>query len=497
MKSTNLKHFLSFLLVVISSCLHAQVRRDAEYRDILNTIYKSKSIVAKSKIDDFYYKNVRTEDKANQAWANYLYATLYKKDEDFKETFRYANLTSQYAKNNDDEILLILSNEMIAWVYYNMDWYKQSRELLDENFRLVNEVKDQREKNYLFFKTAYRKAGLIREENGPLDSVIYYYKSGIKHINRNLAEETDRLVIYENLSSLYDNLGYAYLTKNQDSASYYFFKGKEYVTDHNKVRNAIIDLHLADIETNKGEILKAKNLITNSIPELLDSEHKFLATFAYKKLAELSKKLGENREEILATEKYIIYKDSLDIKKKKSVHLALDYIQNEGQEKEYTFPNIYIYLGVLGLMFLIILYLIYDNRKQKKSRNNIEEILRNIHQNNINTKTKIIKEEIKTDDDSNDLKNKTLNAMFQKNIIFREYFNQLHPGFEQRLLEKEPSLKRADLDFCYYLRMNLSTKDIEHVADIKTKAVEYRKYKLRKLFQLDSKEDLYQWINQI
>lgn len=113
---------------------------------------------------------------------------------------------------------------------------------------------------------------------------------------------------------------------------------------------------------------------------------------------------------------------------------------------------------------------------------------------NVKDDVKIEMEEV---DKEKNLRNDTLNAMYQRNIIFREYFNELYPGFEQRLLAKEPSLNRTDLDFCAFLRMGLSTKEIENAAELKTKAVEYRKYKLRKIFNIDSKEDLYQWIEKI
>ncbi|UJH92757.1 LuxR C-terminal-related transcriptional regulator [Antarcticibacterium sp. 1MA-6-2] len=74
--------------------------------------------------------------------------------------------------------------------------------------------------------------------------------------------------------------------------------------------------------------------------------------------------------------------------------------------------------------------------------------------------------------------------------LFETNFNELHEDFSKELLKKYPRLSNKDLKLCSYLKMNLSSKEIAPLMGISIRGVEVHRYRLRKKMNLDSKENL-------
>ncbi len=73
---------------------------------------------------------------------------------------------------------------------------------------------------------------------------------------------------------------------------------------------------------------------------------------------------------------------------------------------------------------------------------------------------------------------------------FEVNFKELHEDFFERLLKSYPSLTPKDLKLCAYLKMNLSTKEIAPLMGITIRGVEIHRYRLRKKLDMDSSENL-------
>lgn len=73
---------------------------------------------------------------------------------------------------------------------------------------------------------------------------------------------------------------------------------------------------------------------------------------------------------------------------------------------------------------------------------------------------------------------------------FEVNFKELHEDFFERLLKSFPSLTPKDLKLCAYLKMNLSTKEIAPLMGITIRGVEIHRYRLRKKLDMDSSENL-------
>ncbi|RJE74934.1 hypothetical protein BGP76_17590 [Reichenbachiella sp. MSK19-1] len=77
---------------------------------------------------------------------------------------------------------------------------------------------------------------------------------------------------------------------------------------------------------------------------------------------------------------------------------------------------------------------------------------------------------------------------------FREYFEKVHTGFLSLLLNRYPALTTHDLRICAYIKINLSTKEIASLLNVKPTSVQVMRHRLKKKLQLDKDTDLIRFI---
>ena len=75
-------------------------------------------------------------------------------------------------------------------------------------------------------------------------------------------------------------------------------------------------------------------------------------------------------------------------------------------------------------------------------------------------------------------------------VQFESYFNSAHRHFMDRLRQQYTDITSGDLRICCLLRMNLSTKEIASLMNVSLRAIELRRYRLRKRLGLDAETNL-------
>lgn len=75
-------------------------------------------------------------------------------------------------------------------------------------------------------------------------------------------------------------------------------------------------------------------------------------------------------------------------------------------------------------------------------------------------------------------------------LQFESYFNSAHHNFMERLRQRYADITTGDLRLCCLLRMNLSTKEIASLLNVSVRAIEIRRYRLRKRLMLESDTNL-------
>ncbi|MNW97988.1 7TMR-DISM extracellular 2 [compost metagenome] len=77
---------------------------------------------------------------------------------------------------------------------------------------------------------------------------------------------------------------------------------------------------------------------------------------------------------------------------------------------------------------------------------------------------------------------------------FMERFRENETGFIKELLQLSPQLLPAELELCAYMRLNFDTKEIARACRLSVRAVESRKYRVRKKLGIDAEANLQTWM---
>lgn len=78
--------------------------------------------------------------------------------------------------------------------------------------------------------------------------------------------------------------------------------------------------------------------------------------------------------------------------------------------------------------------------------------------------------------------------------FFLTRFKEVYPDFYQKIMDHDFGLTDYDLKLCAYIRLNISSKEIAQYENITVRAVEARKYRLKKKLELSTETDLNKWI---
>lgn len=80
---------------------------------------------------------------------------------------------------------------------------------------------------------------------------------------------------------------------------------------------------------------------------------------------------------------------------------------------------------------------------------------------------------------------------------FMTRFNELYPGFSNKLLAVNSDIQSSEIRFSAYLYLNFSTKEIAEYTHISVRTVQTKKYNLRKKLSIPTDMDIYVWFNHL
>ena len=80
---------------------------------------------------------------------------------------------------------------------------------------------------------------------------------------------------------------------------------------------------------------------------------------------------------------------------------------------------------------------------------------------------------------------------------FVSHFDEVNNDFLKKLKTKFPKLSKTDLKVCAYLQLNLSSKEIAQLMNISVRGVEIGRYRLRKKLNLETEQNLNDFLSEI
>lgn len=92
-------------------------------------------------------------------------------------------------------------------------------------------------------------------------------------------------------------------------------------------------------------------------------------------------------------------------------------------------------------------------------------------------------------------KNKENETLYWQNVLHK--FKEINTGFDGMLMGSYPQLTKGDREFCAFVKLNLSNKEIAQLLQISHKSVISKKYRIVKKLNLDQEVDFYQWLNAV
>jgi MFS superfamily sulfate permease-like transporter len=78
---------------------------------------------------------------------------------------------------------------------------------------------------------------------------------------------------------------------------------------------------------------------------------------------------------------------------------------------------------------------------------------------------------------------------------YKAQFTNVYPNFVEYLFSHNPEITNSDIKFCCYLKMNMNTKDIAQLFGLTVRAIENKRYRLRKKLNLETETSLMTFIN--
>lgn len=187
--------------------------------------------------------------------------------------------------------------------------------------------------------------------------------------------------------------------------------------------------------------------------------------------------------------KYIALSDSLEDHNKEVIDIILNqnFIDNErlnAQNKSIVLRVLFIILLVsfIPALYFLLRYLI--SRHGLKAKNVI-----------------LTKKEIEIDGLREKLEKNTFSKIIElakgNSPEFLILFKKNHEKFVESLKALDPNIKSSELHFCALVYLNFSTKDIANYTFVTTRAVQIRKNRMRKKYNIPSDIDFNEWFRNL
>ncbi len=171
----------------------------------------------------------------------------------------------------------------------------------------------------------------------------------------------------------------------------------------------------------------------------------------------------------------------------------------EAQKNHKAFQYEFLIINITcNLSLLVINYLFIE----EKRKDYYQTLNRNIYIKekieNLTNEIKSLRQIVSKEELSNEKFKDLLQSISINEFLFLEKFERIFPYFKNNLLNcTKVSITSSELSLCAILKLGLSTKEIAVYTNSSLKAIEGRKYRLRKKLSISSDEDLTIWFSNI
>ncbi|MCM4151061.1 transcriptional regulator [Arenibacter sp. N53] len=439
-------------------------------------------------------------------------------------------------KNNYD---LAFTLRTLGWLYFDIGYFDKALEYHTETLKIHEKIGDRQRIAY-----SYNSLGLIHEHKGNCNLALSYFKKSLEF--KKPFNNKDRI------AETMKNMGVCYRKINEpDSAKTYLESSLEITKQIKDEQNMVHILNeLSIVNLKLGNLDKCYSFLKESrliMQGLMDNKEwvvendrimsdYFLAKQDYKEALNYYKNYAEGNSEIFSSNKSekltdmrIRYEDE---RRASQIKLLEQQRNLETQRRN----SVLIGSFLLAIIAILIIASLWNNIKKKKAiyqqshKLSLEKLkTQSLLQENlehkldfrmkeltnlalfISQRTSIYKDltnsfKILKSTDIDQLK-KDINSLI-KEYTFKFDINEdiqrfhtnvetLQSDFLFRIKEKYPHLTDKDIQLAVQVKLKLSSKEIANINNISLNSVEIGRHRLRKKLNIDKKENLVSFLENI
>lgn len=403
----------------------------------------------------------------------------------------------------------------IGSCFYESGNPEQALDYLEQAYKLALELQDPENISITILNYAMLSL-LVEGDTDKTDQLLAQLEN-----NPAMQENVDILAVY------YQNMAVFYAQQEMpEEAETYYKRALETAQSYSESIPPGIYAGLARLHSQKGELAEARTYYYQALQTASKKSDKRLvyvdlarlytklnsvdsASVYWEKSFQLLEDLEEERIQNMALES----KNNIDLIQKESAIVVL-----EEQQKRHVLQKRIDRYTILGLVVLIILLaciaFLFAQQKRKQLRSKERELsLKNQNLVNlslhINQKNQLLKDFESTlskkEEESNDpeLYRAVKNALKESLRVdedwkeFELYFNDLYSGFYEKLKRDYPELTNNELRVCSLAKLRLSLKEIAQILFLSVDSVKSARYRIRKKLNLDTNEDLSDFLNRL
>jgi len=492
-----LQRFKQILFIALLSATTAFAQITKQSIDSLNTRAKE--------VTDFDSSNVLLDKAIAQAkaisYTKGLTAAVLTKGvhlfnrNQFEETLRFLNEWEKVILQSEEVAKMSHMYALRGNCYSRLSFFDKSRECLHLALKYAAQIPDEQLKNNNLARI-YSIFGnnITGNTSIPLniDSLLYYRRKSYNFGKK--VKGTGSAKAFVLIQAV--GIGRAYLMKKEYDSAKRYFDVSLALEKESKLEKYAVEIYMGYGEINIAEkkldqaVLNYKKALsvayrTKNIGNIKACNQK-LATL-YEEIGNLEKSKDHLKEFGKLT-------DSLIPVNTKAVKAASDFIVKDKEvvfEEKKTNYTLIIIVAVLvagGLTYVLLAF-----RKRHKK----VDALHQQKQQFLMERLEFLKSKTLNDKVNDEALKEIINLAMANDPAFLVKFQEFHPVFTQKLMERAPNLVTSDLLICGQLRLGFYTKEIARYTNTSVRAVEGKKYRVRKKLDIPASEDINVWMMQV
>jgi len=464
-----IKKFLLIVLLIQALQYHSQMYSLAEL-DTINSQYRTHGDK-----EDAVNFNLRALHDYKEAYdtegivgtyinlANLL-CTLHR----YKESLSYLDEARGYEADVKNPVIKLRLYNEYGRNYSLLGLYKRSNKSLNDAVRHEKQISDIRQKAYYLNYSYYWKW---------YNFDILGQKDSLQDIKKKNA------VLFPSEPLIYIRAAEKYIKENNhlDSAEYYLQKAEPLTVKNPAYQKALIKQVLGNLYRKKKEYKKALDYYYQSLAIYQRMNREIDIRDTYRFISQTYRDVNDQEKSTEYLKKYTDLNTIINADGKKALDIAFKNLNEEKESVDKKSERLYLIL--FGIIIISMIGMYFIRKKYIKKGKQKDRIIK---EQSIETERLKDKSKISFDD--------IIHLAETGSPFFLTRFKQLYPEFYDKLLMQSSDLTEHDIKLCAYIRLNLTNKEIARYENVTLRAIQTKRYRLKKKMGLSSESDFAKWI---